>query len=82
MSAEKNISLQKGLADRLPIDTKWPNVANCAECDAVNQALYNGAKWDDIQIHTININKDGKMFDIIQCSECQDIFKGMYVTSQ
>jgi hypothetical protein len=82
ISAEKNLSLHKDLADRLPTSTQWPNTANCAECDAVNQALHNGAKWEDIQIHTIDIRPNGTMNDVIQCAECENIFKNMYVTSQ
>ena len=81
ISAEKGLGLHEELAKRLPKETRWPNIANCAECDAVNQALHNGAKWEDIQIHTINI-KDGIMTDVIRCPECQDIFKIMYVTSE
>jgi len=82
ISAEKNLGLHKDLASRLPADTKWPFTANCAECDAVNQALWNGAKWEKIQIHTIDIRPDGTMSDVIRCSECQDIFKDMYITSE
>lgn len=82
ISAQKKLSLHKDLSDRLPETTKWPQQANCAECDAVNQALHNGAKWEDIQIHTIHIRSNGTLSDVIQCNECQDIFKGMHVTSQ
>lgn len=55
-------------------------MANCSECDAVNQALKNGAKWEDIQIHTIDM-MDG-MNDVKRCEECLDIFKEMHVTSE
>lgn len=82
ISAEKELGLHEELAKRLPEKTNWPNIANCAECDAVNQALHNGAKWEDIQIHTIDIKLDGTMIDRIRCDECQDIFKGMHVTSE
>jgi hypothetical protein len=82
ISAEKGLFLHPELAKRLPENSMWPNTANCAECDAVNQALHNGAKWEDIQIHTIDIRANGTMTDVIQCSDCQNIFKGMYVTSQ
>ncbi len=82
ISAEKGLGLHPELQKRLPANTKWPNVANCAECDAVNQALHNGAKWEDIQIHTIDIRLNGTMTDRIRCSECQDIFNNMYVTSE
>jgi hypothetical protein len=82
ISAEKKLGLHPDLAKRLPENTQWPNPANCAECDAVNQALYNGAKWEEIQIHTIDVRPDGAMKDVIRCEECQDIFKKMYVTSE
>ncbi len=82
MSAEKGLGLHPELQKRLPANTQWPNVANCAECDAVNQALHNGAKWEDIQIHTIDIRPNGTMTDRVRCSECQDIFNNMYVTSE
>ncbi|WP_159090720.1 fibronectin type III domain-containing protein [Aquimarina aquimarini] len=82
ISAEKGLGIHPTLQNKLPSNTKWPNVANCAECDAVNQALHNGAKWDDIQIHTVDIRPNGKITDVIRCHECQDIFKKMYVTSE
>lgn len=82
ISAQKELGLHPDLADKLPETTKWPNTANCAECDAVNQALHNGAKWDDIQIHTIKRTESGDWVDVIRCDECQDIFKGMHVTSE
>lgn len=81
ISAQKVIGLQKELADRLPKNTKYHHMANCAECDAVNQALKNKAKWEDIQIHTIEIRK-GIMSDVTRCEEYLDIFKGMHVTSE
>lgn len=82
ISAENGLGIHPTLQSKLPSNTKWPNVANCAECDAVNQALWKGAKWDEIQIHTIDIRPNGTMTDIIQCSECLNIFSGMRVTSQ
>ncbi|MCC6371101.1 MAG: glutaredoxin family protein [Bacteroidia bacterium] len=66
----------------MPDKTDWPNKANCAECDAVNQALHNFAKWEDIQIHTIDIDKNGNMSDYYRCNECLGIFNDMYVTSE
>lgn len=82
ISAEKGLGLHPELAKRLPENTQWPNIANCAECDAVNQALHNGAKWEDIQIYTIDIRQNGAITDKVRCSECQEIFKNMYVTSE
>ncbi|AEA42354.1 hypothetical protein [Fluviicola taffensis] len=82
ISAEKGLGIHPTLQSKLPANTQWPNVANCAECDAVNQALWKGAKWDEIQIHTIDIRPDGTMTDVIQCLECLNIFSGMRVTSQ
>jgi hypothetical protein len=82
ISAENGLGIHPELQRRLPENTIWPNVANCAECDAVNQALHAGAKWDEIQIHTIDIRPNGTMSDVIQCSECLNIFSGMRVTSQ
>ncbi len=64
------------------ISELWPKDANCSECDAVNQALYDGAIWDDIQIHTIKIDfKGNKMINFTRCNECRDIFKDLHVTS-
>lgn len=82
ISAEKGFDIHPELLSRLPEETKWPNQANCAECDAVNQALHNGVAWNEIQIHTIDIRPGGTMTDVFQCSECLDIFNGMRVTSQ
>jgi len=59
----KILGLHPELAKRLPEEAMWPNTANCAECDAVNQALYNGAKWEDIQIHTIFLRRVSRLGD-------------------
>lgn len=82
ISAKKGLDIHPELRSKLPANTQWPNTANCAECDAVNQALHAGVSWDKIQIHTIDIRPNGTMTDVIQCSECLDIFDGMRVTSQ
>ncbi len=35
---------------------KW-DVSNCAECDALNKALNDGAKVSDLEMHTLKIEK-------------------------
>jgi len=82
VSAGKGLDIHPELASKLPENTQWPNIANCAEYDAVNQALWEGASWSEIQIHTIDIRPNGTMTDVMQCSECLDVFDGMRVTSQ
>ena len=60
---------------------KWP-VMNCAECDALNNALNGGAKPENLQIHTIKINKgNGTVEDFNTCANCAVTTKGMEVTS-
>lgn len=57
-------------------------LGNCAECDAVNQALHNGASWDDLTLHTVGVGPDGATFLKPQCENCQYTFDGLRSTSE
>ncbi|MGB3513538.1 MAG: RHS repeat-associated core domain-containing protein [Microcoleaceae cyanobacterium] len=57
-------------------------LGNCAECDAVNQALHGGASWEDLILHTIGVNQDGTTFLKAQCTNCVQTFDGMKSTSE
>ncbi|NJM79322.1 MAG: hypothetical protein HC854_06330 [Flavobacterium sp.] len=51
-------------------------LGNCAECDAVNQALWarKGAKMEDFDMFTKGVKSDGSTFPKIQCDNCQVTF--------
>lgn len=46
---------------------EWPNVFNCAEMDAVNQALNNGVRLDNLQLYTV-YTKSGD--SVAMCGNC------------
>jgi len=52
-------------------------LGNCAECDAVNQALHAGSKVDDLKMYTVGVRKDGTTFAKPQCENCQQTFQGI-----
>ena len=74
------------LKKRLPevSKTKWDNTANCAECDAFNQALNDGAKWEDLgDMHTMRYKKKANDYvDFERCKNCQETFKDKKPTSE
>ncbi|UII30389.1 hypothetical protein LVD17_19035 [Fulvivirga ulvae] len=48
--------------------------ANCAECDATNQALWDGAKWDDLtdpQAFEFKNSNGGEWVPIDKCDNCK-----------
>ena len=84
-----NTPINEVLQGKLPTEaTKLTNypIANCAECDAVNKALNDGAKWDNLVLSTVGVStsydKNKKLMSIEfftkpQCKDCQNIFKGI-----
>ncbi|QYS89468.1 hypothetical protein [Flavobacterium davisii] len=70
------------LAGKLP-ETSTNNaykLGNCAECDAVNQALHDGANWGDLQMHTIGVQwNTGATFPKPLCSNCEVTFVGIEI---
>jgi hypothetical protein len=72
--------LNPQLASRLPKESmeEWA-LGNCAEVDAVNQALSSGARWVDLEMHTIGIRPDGTIFGKPQCANCLFTFEGVPV---
>jgi RHS repeat-associated protein len=70
-----NSDIHPVLKEKLPNESLelW-KVDNCAECDAINQALHNGAKWENLKMHTIGVKKDGGTFVKPKCKNCQKTF--------
>lgn len=67
------------IRERMPDPSleKWP-VANCAEFNACNNALLNGAKLEDLTVHTVKV-KTGEPFP--RCNNCRVTTDGTTVTS-
>ena len=51
-------------------------VGNCAEVDAVNQALNSGSKMSDLYIYTIDTTPNGFGLPKPACENCTYTFKG------
>jgi hypothetical protein len=55
-------------------------LGNCAECDAVNQALNDGSNWFDLQMYTVGVEfKTGNTFTKPLCSNCEITFVGIEI---
>jgi hypothetical protein len=69
------------LTNKLPkTSTNAYKLGNCAECDAVNQALRDGANWGDLQMHTVGVEwNTGKIFPKPLCSNCEITFIGIEI---
>ena len=69
------------LASKLPeTSTNAYKLGNCAECDAVNQALHDGANWGDLQMHTVGVQwNTGATFPKPLCSNCEITFTGIEI---
>ena len=51
-------------------------IGNCAEVDAINNALNNGAKLENLHISTIHTTKDNMGKPKAACENCTYAFKG------
>jgi hypothetical protein len=61
--------------------TDW-DVSNCAECDALNQALNDGADIKNLEMHTVKIDKKtGAVTDFERCDNCKLTTKDVKTTS-
>lgn len=58
-----------------PSKEKWSS-HNCAEVDAYNQALKDGAKWEDLQHHTLGRGENGSFGSKAPCRNCAETFLG------
>lgn len=54
----------------------YPSPWNCAESDAINNALNSGAKLDNIHIYTIDTTKNNFGKDKTSCVNCTTAYKG------
>ena len=74
------------LKGKLPEKSKYDDYTtyNCAECDAYNNALKAGAKWEDLQdLHTQKWdNKSKSYIDVERCDNCKTTFKDKSPTSE
>jgi len=51
-------------------------LANCAECDAINNALNGGSKLENLHIYTISATKKKMGIPKPSCENCTYAFKG------
>lgn len=67
------------LANKMPSESleKWP-VENCAEFKATNNALLDGAKPENLEVHTV-VTKTGEAFP--RCDNCKLTTDGILTTS-
>jgi RHS repeat-associated protein len=75
--------LEPTLKEMIPKESleKWI-VTNCAECDALNSALKGGAKVEDLEMHTLKIDKKtGTVSDFERCQNCKVTTKNVKTTS-
>jgi uncharacterized Zn-binding protein involved in type VI secretion len=70
-----NPTLQQRMPN--PSMERWP-VDNCAEFQAANRALADGARMEDLVIHTVTV-RDGAAFP--RCQNCRTTTSGATVTS-
>ena len=71
-----NNLLDEKLANILPeksVDIRYKVVGNCAEVDAVNKALIDGAKMDNLVLYTYDIIND---IPKGMCENCIFTFRG------
>lgn len=54
----------------------YPSPWNCAESDAINNALNSGAKLENIHIYTIDTTKNNFGKDKPSCANCTAAYKG------
>ena len=75
---KENLTINPILADLLPQATLNlnKNVSNCAESHAINQALNEGAKLENLHITTINTIERFFGQNKLACENCTYAFKG------
>lgn len=55
-------------------------IENCAEFKAANQALHDGARMQDLEIHSFSVNDDGTVGDELpRCRNCRHTTRGARV---
>ena len=74
--------LKNALPDK-SLEDGWDDVANCAECDAVNQALHDKVNIKDIsEMHTVQYdNISNGYIDVERCKNCKITTKEINTTS-
>lgn len=55
---------------------RYPTSWNCAETDAINKALNDGAKLENLHIYTIDTTEKGFGKDKKSCENCEYAYKG------
>jgi cytidine deaminase len=75
------VDIHPTLASKLPASsTNNYALGNCAECDAVNQALKDGSQWNTLQMYTVGVNyNSGTIFPKPLCSNCEITFVGIEI---
>lgn len=81
--SRSGFGLHPALKDILPTESlnDYPTPWNCAESDAINQALHAGARISDIHIYTVSTALRGKGnneygHDKRSCKNCTAAFRG------
>ncbi|MDO1511027.1 MULTISPECIES: RHS repeat domain-containing protein, partial [unclassified Neisseria] len=78
-SGTKPTNISARLFERMPSESRTPwSVINCAEIDAVNQALKDGARMEDLEIATVRTS-DSSAF--ARCDNCKVTFSSSDVTT-
>ena len=66
--------IKKALPDKSL--NKYPTSWNCAETDAINNALHDGAKMQNLHIYTIDTSSGRFGKDKSSCANCTRAYKG------
>lgn len=69
--------LHPAIKDILPPQNleKWPSTWNCAETDAINNALHDGASLSNLHIYTISTRSRSFGRDKTSCKNCTHMYK-------
>ena len=61
---------------------KWP-IENCSECGALNKALNAGSEWENLEMHTLRLDKKtSEVSNFPKCENCKVTTKGIKTTSE
>lgn len=80
----KGKTVNEQLKKLLPKESlkEW-STTNCAECEALNNALNAGAKLENMEMHTLQIDKKtGTYIEVNKCANCEITTKDIKTTSQ
>ena len=78
-AAKQPTNIHPELAKRMPTKSleTW-RVTNCAEFNAVNNALHDGATWTDLRVYTVDVARN---VPVPRCQNCTISLDGIIVPS-